>query len=457
MQSFIRPIFLLMLIMFISACSSDARSATTISTVTIDGVEKQVIKLAAINRHNDWLFGVIKGFNNSSETYHVEASYYMNTYVSPFAFVEMVNPGRIGEFVEAVAEAELQFNIDLANGNIPDIVLFPSQMQSNTYITKGLFTDLNEFMDNDPDFDRADYLPSLFEVFDRKGGIYEIPPMFLMYGIYAKTTDVGTDVSWTLDEFSAYIETKPDAEYILASMTKREFIIKTTQYLFVNPVAGEVKFDREEFKKILAIAERFPIVPYDYSDERGNWEDYFWTDARNGDPIMLPLDIYNFHMPMLWGNSFFGEEVTWKGWPSSADSGPLFSAADYFSIMKAAENLDGGWEFLKYALNHVRVSPEMQVQLPVNLSLLEGIKNEQVKFINNSPFYNSEHDKLKSLAGLDRLMTLFKSANALKREEFTINKIIDEELGIYLSGQKSADEIIDIIENRIALYLAEQH
>ena len=54
-------------------------------------------------------------------------------------------------------------------------------------------------------------------------------------------------------------------------------------------------------------------------------------------------------------------------------------------------------------------------------------------------------------------MTLFKSANALKREEFTINKIIDEELGIYLSGQKSADEIIDIIENRIALYLAKQH
>jgi hypothetical protein len=292
-------------------------------------------------------------------------------------------------------------------------------------------------------------------VFDRKGRMYEITPLFSMYGIYAKTAEVGTDINWTLDEFAAYVASKPDAEYILASMTNREFVVKMSQYLFVNPVAGEVRFDSDEFKKILAVAERFPTEPYDYeADGIRVWEDYFWMNARNGDPIMLALDIPNFHMPIFWGNLFFGEEVTIKGWPSSTDSGPLLSAENYFSIMKAAENPDGAWAFLKYALNHVMVDKRLQWLLPVNMSLLEEIKDDMDE--GELTVLDQAYDNLRKLSEYDRIMTLFKSAKGLKREDSTISKIIDEELGSYLGGQKSIDEIIGIIENRIGIYLAEQ-
>ena len=452
MKRFVRLILILMIIMLLSACGTAMNSADSIRTVNIDGVEKQVIKLAAINKRSEWLTQVIKGFNESSASYHVEVNYYMDSYLSPFSVVEITSPQRTKKFAETVAEAGLLFNIDLAAGNIPDIVLVPAQMQTNSYITMGLFADLNAFIDNDPDFDRADYLPSLFEIFDRNGRMYEIPPMFLMYGLYVKTADIGTDIGWTLDEFATYIESKPDAEYIIASITKNDFIIKMVQYLFVNPVTGEVRFDRDEFEKILAVAERFPTELYDYVDDIGGWEKYFWMNARNGDPIMLPLDIPNFHMPLYWGNLFFGEEVTIKGWPSSSDSGPLLSAENYFSIMKEAENPDGAWAFLKYTLNHVAVDKRLQWLLPVNMSLLEEIKED----MDALGITDQENDHLRRRSEYDRLMTLFKSAKRLKREDATISKIIDEEIGGYLGGQRSVDEIIAIIENRIWIYLAEQ-
>ena len=79
-----------------------------------------------------------------------------------------------------------------------------------------------------------------------------------------------------------------------------------------------------------------------------------------------------------------------------------------------------------------------------------------LKITNNNSSI-SEQDRIMILSQYDRLMTLFESEiKGLKRENYHIGKIIDDEIGSYLSGQKSADEIIDIIENRIAIYLAEQ-
>ena len=424
-------LILLMSVTLLCACGPDAASpehsssaggARTAADDVIRG--RQVVKLAVIARSKEWLPMVIAGFNNSSVNYYLEADYY---YVGGM-FDQEVTP----EFDEAVT----RFNIDITARNNYDIVLLSSWMQTGSYISKGLFADLNEFMDADPDFDRADYLPELFTALDRKGKIYEIPPLFFMNVILAKTADVGTDTHWTLDEFAAFIESRPDVRYIFGNLSKKDFINRVTQYMFVNPGAGEITFDRDGFKKILQIAERFPSeIPPDYNI--GN------------NPLMYSITAYDFLNAAMSGDLLFGEESTMKGWPSSTDSGMLLAVDDYFSIFKSAENADGAWTFLKYALNHAE--HQYKFRLPVNISLLEKAADKYL-----TADYTGFDFYIGSQAEVDRIMALYKSASTIDRENIYIRSIIDEEIGSYLNGLKPADTVIDIIENRIAIYLAEQ-
>jgi len=417
-----------MTVMLLNACNSETASNGISSSNIINQneqngvIERQVLKLSAITSDNTWLSMVIAGFNLSNEYYYVELNdYAMNGSV---------------DFDEAVTK----FNLDLITGNIPDVIILPARMLSSGYISKGLFADLNEFINNDSNFDRADYLPALFEALDRNGKIYEIPPMFSVHALQAKTSDVGTDAGWTLDEFAAFINTKPDAQHIIAGYTKRDFIREMIQYQFVSPMTGEVKFDRDEFKKILSVANRFP------NDFSINDHSAFLQGAKDGDPLMISVLISRFFNIITAEDAFFREEVTVKGWPSAIGNGLMFRAHDYVSISQHAENSDGAWEFLKYALDHAKC--RIGYNMPVNLSLLDEIAEDDYDSI------NQEMELEKSY--VDKVMAILKGARVIARENPIINNIIDEEVGNYLSGQKSADMVADIIENRIGIYLAEQ-
>ena len=434
---------LLMLSMLLGACGSDA-DATSIDTINveIDGVvsERQVVKLAAVDMRDSWLPMAVAGFNENSEKYHVVVNYYVD---------RNIRVNSLAEYDELVDEAMAQFNIDVAAGNVPDIFMAIDNIQTNSYINKRLFADLNEFMNNDPDFDRADYLPSLFETFDRNGKMYEITPLVWINAIQAKTVDVGSDAGWTLDEFAAFIETKPDAECILGDLTKRDFIIKMTQYLFIDPITGEIKYDRDEFQKILKVAERFP-ADLPHGDDKFRTYGELMLGAKDGNPLMLPIRVDSFFLPSYWEKLYFGEEVTIKGWPSPAGNGIRFSPTAYFSILQPAKNSKGAWEFLKYALNNAKC--KYRGLLPMNLSLLD----EMVEFDYNAWEELDNRDLAINETDVDKIMALLKSASSLDRENRAIGKIIDEEIGPYLNGQKPADTVTGIIENRIALYLTEQ-
>ncbi|MCL2717519.1 MAG: hypothetical protein FWE14_01900 [Lachnospiraceae bacterium] len=401
-------------------------------------IEKQRLTLSAIVDNNNWLAMAIADFNRSNEYYYVE----MNDYTMN---------GSI-DFDDAVT----RFNIDLITGNISDIIMLPSRMPSNNYINKGLFADLNQFMDSDPDFNRAEYLPGLFEALNRDGKIYEIFPLFLIDVIQAKTADVGSDIGWTLDEFAAFLEDKPNPQYIISDFTKERFIRMAIFNQFINPLTGEPQFNRDEFKKILAIAERFPAAGIQHAKI-----DEILKGLNDGDPLMHSNLIMSFSRTKIDEYFNFGEETTLKGWPISEGNGLMFLAFNYFSISAQTENHDGAWAFLKYILNNAEC--RWGTQLSVNLSLLENMAEkaylemtspDAAVFTDVGVYYLKDMEF--NRADIDKVMTAIKETRVITRRNPIISAIISEEVDSYLSGQKSADTVADIIENRIGIYLAEQ-
>jgi hypothetical protein len=95
---------------------------------------------------------------------------------------------------------------------------------------------------------------------EKDGKLYEIFPMYMIRTHAAKTADVGDKSSWTLEEFADFVYSRPDADYIIDDSTKAQFILTMVEDLFIDSRTGECRFERDEFVKILEIAERFPAT-----------------------------------------------------------------------------------------------------------------------------------------------------------------------------------------------------
>ena len=59
-------------------------------------------------------------------------------------------------------DAVTKMNNDMISGNIPDILLINSQLPVDSYISKGLFANIYDFMETDPEINKEDFLLNLF-------------------------------------------------------------------------------------------------------------------------------------------------------------------------------------------------------------------------------------------------------------------------------------------------------
>ncbi|MCL2052495.1 MAG: extracellular solute-binding protein, partial [Lachnospiraceae bacterium] len=399
-------------------------------------IEKQALVLSTIEV-DQWLSEYVADFNRINRYHHLEVRDYSDG-------------GRIDE-----DDALTRFHLDLISGNFPDIIKVSRFMPSNSYISKGIYADLNLFIENDSSFNKADYLPGLFEAMEADGKLYEIFPIFMLRVIYGKTADVGTEIGWTLDEFAAVLDANPDARYIIDTKTKGSFISDLVLESFVNPHTGKINFDRDEFVKILSVAERFPdTIPPEV--------DLAFIDegVKVGDPLLWQTSVMQFFDMMFMENLSFQDKVTLKGSPSPYGNGLSFFPYSYFGITEQAKNPEGAWEFLKFTLDYFDYS--IPIFLPVKLSLLdEQIEKDEKHFNDPDSFkYNPPGSKRPgstfSEIGADKIMEAIKATSKVRRTNNIISNIISEEVDSYLGGQKSADSVADIIENRIGIYLAEQ-
>ena len=403
-------------------------------------IEKQIVTLSTL-RIDDYLSNLIFNFNRDNKYYAIEIWDYSN---STFNFDE--------------DEALTRFHTDILAGKIADINVVPFMRPSNIYINQGMYVDLKEFMDKDPDFNKADYIPGLFEAMEVDGKIFELFPYFMDYIMMGKKADVGDTIGWTLDEFAAFLDIKPDSKYIIGGCNKRDFILMMIQNEFINPHTGEAHFDRDVFAKILTVAEHFPN-----ESSEGNHE--FNEGAKDGNPLLLDARIGKAFEVISRELQYFQEEVTIKGFPSSRGNGLYFEPWLYFGITTKAENPEGAWEFIKYSMDTYDSMAGLNFFTPVKLSVIDEYVewqksrfNEKVlgrNFFESIP-YSNFIDREYYIQKIDEGAAIIKQEiRMVRRHNNIITNIILEELESYLGGQKSADAMIDVIESRLWIYFAE--
>lgn len=381
-------------------------------------------------------------------------------------------------------DAITKMNNDMIAGNLPDILLIDSNLPVDSYIAKGLFANIYDFMETDPEINKEDFLPNLFEAYEVNGALYYTVPEFTISTMIGKTSDVGAEQGWTMDEFMAFAEKNPDKSVFGDDRytTNTGMLSNFFSYnydSFINRDTGECSLNSDSFIKMMEFCSRFPSETKDgdtaYDD--AYWDNYwqeYETQWRTGKTLLSSEYIGRFQIIRELEEGKFGEPVTFKGMPGSNGNGSTFnSSGTLLSITAKSANKDGAWKFVRYFLTDEyqdMYANRDSYSFPAKLSALEK-KAEAAKekpywedpdtgeknYYDNTYWNGSESITIGVNTDEDneRMMNFIKSVTATNNYDVKIQDIITEESAPYFSGQKTAAQAAEIIQNRVANYIAE--
>ena len=431
------PVILLLLAgLFLTACGTRGVENTIDSEE--GAVKKQILTCGALVLDPAVETEIVR-FNKLNDTYEIQVRDY-------------------GEEENLDEEAAIrQLNFDIINNSGPDILILPVYYSMDLYAEKQVLDDLYPYLDNDAELSREDFLPNVMKAYERDGKLYGFPVSFEVDTMIGPSSLLGDRSSWTLEEMMNVVsgfEKNTDFFENSSQSSVVNICIKANWDRFVNWEGNSFSFDKELYKQILEFSSRFPqdqeyIHNQKYQERIMEKNLYVLDDSAR---------VYHVSDEQIF-NSLFKEQVTYIGYPTEGDSGSLIWSATTFSINSQSKNKDGAWEFIRTVLskdyyeraNFVRgFSARMDV---FELQMQEA-KDGFVGLMIGEDFILPEVKPV-TQEEVERIRQLVMSVDTMASYDFEITRIMLEEAASYFQGYKSADEVADMVENRIRIYVSE--
>ena len=245
-------------------------------------------------------------------------------------------------------------NKDITAGKIPDILIIDYyNMPVESYNAKGLFADLYDFIDKDPEINIGDYFPNMLKAMDYNGKLYQIMTAFNIQTTVAKTSIVGDRTGWTMDEFNALMANQPSdvSAFDSFSWTRDQILNRYCVTLldeFIDKDTGKCSFDSPGFIKVLEFANTL-IKSEDISWDK--YDDEYWrnreTAYRDNRILLSDYYFYNFEEYWRFAMGQFGEKISFIGMPTDSKNGSSMSFINEMSMAARTKHPQGVWEFMR--------------------------------------------------------------------------------------------------------------
>lgn len=415
--------------------------------------DKKSIKLYALSIDNDTRMRILE-FNKNNLEYEIELTSYAD-----------------------YTDGADRMNTAMVSGNIPDVIIMGTQTYNTVpvenYISKGLFADIYEFIDDDPELNRTDFLENVLKAYEVDGRLYQVVPMFQIHTIACKASLAGETRGWTIEEFMDFVDAHPDCKPFNDLTSKNDVLdlfIKSCYESYIDMGTGKCSFDSDEFIRVLEFCNRLPDeIPEDAYTNYNFFSDDL-PDIRSGKRLFYLTDVINCLDIRRFEKGIFDDTVAFKGYPSTSGSGSSIQGEKSFAITAKAANPEGAWQFVRYFLT------EEYQDMCVNynyLPLRESSLKKQAEACRERPYYidplgekqyheNTFFDGITEVnIGVntdednEKIIDFIKSADRVYHNDRYITVIVEEEAGAYFAGQKSAEEVAEIIQNRVQNYIDE--
>ena len=355
-----------------------------------------------------------------------------------------------------------KMNMDIISGRAPDIILWnrglKKLLEPEVYASKGILLDLNTFLNDDVEL-KGSILDNIIKALeDSNGALHELPIEFHINVVAGRQSIVGTSAGWTPGQFFALLEKYPEATLPFGD-TPWETLLST--YVANNYDTlidwGQQKsfFDTADFAKII--------------------EMLAYTKAQNNEPI-LEYRLIEQGRQLLSYNSIsdvssiqkftklLGGEITFIGFPTSRGIGNSFVIPCSLSISEMSEYSDVCWEFLSTLVDYDGQLNNCSMFPVNNEALNERLRNPSAYEEAGAMITRGTPDgDTWSIVFTDatpeesrQVRELIESCDRVHREDRAVMEIIMQDLPSYFNGDKSAEEVVVIIQTRIETYLGEQ-
>lgn len=364
-----------------------------------------------------------------------------------------------------------RFNAYMVSDNPPDIIDLFEDM--HTYVRDGYLLDLTPYIEKSDKIDLEELLPRVRKDIMVDGKIYAVPQTMSISAIACPTALLEGKNSWTIEEYLDLLEQYPNArtEKGASAVWNKKNILREVLLLgmdgFIDWETGESFFDGEEFCSILERINGLEISETMQSQEER---------ALNGEMVFWSLNLSRANK-LLIAEWCSGQELTLIGYPVSgrtegAKSRNIISYSDWLGIHSATEEADAAWDCVEAHIEGAlqkndfhfttgskafeeRIQEDVGAQtfadglvLPENAQELEAEGIQQTALGAILPETTQEQaDKVKT--------AYFEGVYVFDDNEPLLN-IISEETEPYFRGEKALEDVVNIIQNRIQIYIKER-
>lgn len=449
------------IIYYFNSTGSEDKSNCILKLIKLEKIplsevsERTEITLTAAGSLDDMWKNAIITYNNSSKDYYIK--------------VDKLQEDESGSTLNV-------FDTAVLSGTVGDIII-PPECDSDKYISKGLYTDMYQFLDKDADLNRKSFFPSVLSAMETDGKLYGIWSTFKIETCAAPVKFVGNEKGLSYKKFLQLINDNPDkyvpSDIVTAQDMLKQLLINNYDY-FVNTDTGECNFTSEAMKTALKIAHCYPNeIDYTALPE-SYWNDHElrFLDEKG---ILKNLCIMGVEDYIALRDAYMGGKygVNILGMPTPDGGEAHYLIGNEICINANSSHKEAAWDFLKSILTYDKVNYN-----PYQFSGFSVIENTfdsiaQKRIDNNvhlKKIYGENYTNQNF--GIDNLQnftlklatkedyniikdTIIKGKSITPFDEDVMN-IILEESSAYFQDGKTLNEVVELIQNRAVTCITEK-
>lgn len=382
----------------------------------------------------------------------------------------------IGEYGENAREKLLA---EIVAGRSPDIIdLGGSRATASTTLLpyqqmaqNGYLENLWPYIENDPKLGRKAVLEAPLKAAEINGGLFIAFDSVLINTLVGAESIVGNRNSWTIAELrNAFSSMPKDAtvlDYYFDQPTVFSYIFGMSLDSYIDFETGQCNFDSEDFRSNLEFIKGFPT--------KFNWSTAEAVNSEaterllNGQQMLASEVFWRLRDIQFWDN-IFGGRSTFIGYPTSDGSvgSSFYIRGHKLAMSSTCRNKDVAWEFLrqmflpKYSKETIQnVSTDGVFALYINQTDYELLKEldmnisstKATRSLFDGPQYTYRPATEEECQRYDNFINSINKIDLCDQEIFNI---VQDTSNPYFANDKTLDETVQLINNRVSLYLNEQ-
>lgn len=356
---------------------------------------------------------------------------------------------------------------EIVSGEGPDLINYGASYLTTDIIgayTENLFSYLQE--------EQTDYFTNIWDAFAYQDKLYAMPVDFTLNTYAAGQSMVGDRKSWTIEELTDCYEKEyeeADGSFMLyPGETKKDVfgsLITGSMGSYVDWENRTCDFTSDDFKNILAFANRFPdtlVISEDFSPMQS---------FADGKTLLLPLtvsSVYDICKPQL----LLEEEAVYIGYPTAEADGTMIVPGNLMlAISTRSKHKEIAWEFIGQFLQEdyqenltarfpvCRSALEKQLLAAMTEEYTQDAKGDKIpKSKSEILFEGEEPISIYKITNEQKivLLDMIETASIASAYDSSLHSILLEEAENYFSGDKSLEETAKVIQGRASIYMSEK-